>query len=92
MDNNKEDEFDNRSMEKDIKFGKYIHYKGNNYEVIGVAKDSETLEDLVIYRALYDSPKFGDNALWVRKKTNFQENVNQNGQLVSRFRYIDKSE
>jgi len=44
-----------------IKPGKYIHYKGNEYEVIGVAAHSETLEEMVVYRALY-----GDGGLWVR--------------------------
>ena len=49
----------------EIKKGKYRHFKGNEYEVIGIAKDSETLEELVVYRALY-----GAQELWVRNKKN----------------------
>ncbi|MFA6459239.1 MAG: DUF1653 domain-containing protein [Candidatus Paceibacterota bacterium] len=65
--------------------GKYRHYKGKEYEVIGMAKHSETLEDLVVYRALYDSPEFGKNALWVRPVAMFTENVTVNGKTVPRF-------
>ena len=50
----------------ELKPGKYQHYKGNYYEVIGVARNSETLEELVVYRALYNSEEFGPSALWVR--------------------------
>ena len=59
----------------DVKPGTYKHYKGNMYEVIGVAYHSETLEELVVYRALYDSPDFGPNALWVRPKKMFLEMI-----------------
>jgi hypothetical protein len=68
--------------------GKYQHYKGNFYEVIGIARDSETLEGLVIYRALYDSPEFGKNALWARPKKMFLESVEVNGRKVPRFRLV----
>mgnify|MGYP006778732435 CR=1 FL=1 len=66
----------------ELKPGKYQHYKGNFYEVIGVGKHSETLEDLVIYRALYDSEEFGKNSLWVRPKAMFMENVNIDGKEI----------
>ncbi len=57
---------------KEIKLGKYKHYKGNFYEVLGVARHSETLEEFVVYRACYDSKEFGRNALWVRPKNVFR--------------------
>ena len=48
---------------EDIILGKYQHYKGKMYEVIGLARHSETLEEMVVYKALYDSSEFGMNAL-----------------------------
>jgi len=66
-----------------IKLGKYSHYKGNEYEVIGVARHSETLEDLVVYKALY-----GNYDLWVRPLNMFLEEVEVNGKKVKRFEYI----
>ena len=72
-----------------IELGKYRHYKtGKEYEVIGVAHHSETLEPLVIYRALYDSPDFGKNALWVRPLKMFMEKVMRAGKEVKRFEKI----
>ena len=72
-------------MSEKIQLGKYEHYKGNKYEVIGVAKHSETLEELVVYRALY-----GDNNLWVRPLKMFLEIVEIEGKKVSRFKFIEK--
>jgi hypothetical protein len=69
--------------------GKYIHYKGKPYEVIGVARHSETREELVVYRALYHSDEFGDNSLWVRPKAMFLENVVVDGVEVPRFRRVE---
>lgn len=66
-----------------IKLGKYRHYKGKEYEVIGVARHSETLEDLVVYRALYSNFD-----LWVRPLKMFLEEVEVEGQKVPRFKYI----
>jgi len=72
---------------KEIEIGAiYKHYKGNNYEVIGVAIHSETLEELVIYKALYNIPGFGVNSLWARPKKMFLENVIVNGVEVERFK------
>jgi len=73
---------------QDLKLGKYQHYKGKFYEVIGVARNSETLEESVVYRALYESKEFGKNALWVRPKKMFLESVIVDGKEISRFKYI----
>ena len=72
----------------EIKLGKYKHYKGNEYEVIGIARHSETLEELVVYRALYDVPEFGKNSLWVRPKKMFCDNVIVVGKEVPRFKFV----
>ncbi|MFH0874799.1 MAG: DUF1653 domain-containing protein [archaeon] len=69
-----------------IQPGKYQHYKGKFYEVIGVARHSETLEEFVIYKALYDSAEFGKNALFVRPKKMFLENISIDGKIVPRFK------
>lgn len=66
-----------------MKPGIYRHYKGNEYEVIGVAKHSETLEDYVVYRALY-----GEGGLWVRPLQMFEEQVTVDGKMVPRFAYV----
>jgi len=69
-------------MEK-IRLGKYRHFKGMEYEVIGVAHHSESLEDFVVYRALY-----GDGDLWVRPLSMFFEKVERDGMVLDRFTYI----
>lgn len=66
-----------------IAAGRYRHYKGNEYSVLGVARHSETLEELVVYRQEY-----GDRGLWVRPKRMFLELVMVAGQQVPRFRYL----
>ncbi|MDE2026362.1 MAG: DUF1653 domain-containing protein [Patescibacteria group bacterium] len=63
-----------------IKKGIYRHYKGNLYEVIDVARHSESLEDMVVYRALY-----GDFKLWVRPLKMFLEDIEINGEVQKRF-------
>ncbi|MFH1564341.1 MAG: DUF1653 domain-containing protein [bacterium] len=75
-------------MESKIKPGKYRHYKGKEYEVIGVGKDSETLADVVIYRGLYNCDEFGDKSLWTRPVELFLGKVEFDGEEVSRFEYI----
>ena len=66
-----------------VKIGRYRHYKGKEYTVIGVARHSETEEELVVYRKEYD-----DHGLWVRPLAMFLENVQVGGQLVPRFQYL----
>lgn len=70
-----------------VKLGIYQHYKGNEYKVIGPARHSETLEDLIVYQALYD-----DRQLWVRPLAMFIENVDLNGETVPRFKYLREVE
>ena len=70
-----------------LKSGRYQHYKGKFYKVLGVARHSETLEEMVVYKALYRA-EFGLNSLWVRPKEMFLEKVQLNGKKVSRFKYI----
>ena len=65
-----------------IKPGIYHHFKGNRYEVIGTALHSETLEEMVVYKALY-----GDEKLWVRPAAMFDESVEHDGKTVKRFTF-----
>ncbi|MDP4547902.1 MAG: DUF1653 domain-containing protein [Marinobacter sp.] len=73
----------NRSSQT-ISPGRYRHYKGRDYEVIGVAKHSETEESLVVYRCLY-----GDHSLWVRPLSMFRETVQVAGEEVPRFARVE---
>ncbi|MFO0977157.1 MAG: DUF1653 domain-containing protein [Planctomycetaceae bacterium] len=68
-----------------IEPGRYQHYKGKYYVVFGVAKHSETEEELVVYRTDY-----GDKSLWVRPLTMFTETVEVNGVKVPRFRRVEE--
>ena len=68
---------------EDIKLGKYRHFKGNEYEVIGIARHSETLEPIVVYKALY-----GEGGIWVRPANMWNETVERDGKTFKRFTYI----
>lgn len=68
---------------EEIKKGRYRHFKGNEYEVIAIAKHSETTEDYVVYKALY-----GDGGMWVRPASMWNETVERDGQTFKRFTYI----
>ncbi|MBQ2143856.1 MAG: DUF1653 domain-containing protein, partial [Oscillospiraceae bacterium] len=66
-----------------VKPGLYRHFKGNYYQVIGTARHSETMEELVVYRALY-----GERGLWVRPASMWNELVERDGRTVKRFTYM----
>ncbi len=68
---------------KRMKLGKYRHFKGGEYEVLCVGRDSETLEEVVVYRALY-----GERAVWVRPLKMWTERVERDGKTTPRFTYI----
>ena len=68
---------------EEIKPGRYLHFKGNEYEVIGTAKHTETLEEVVVYRALY-----GEGKLWVRPAAMWNETVERDGKTYKRYTYI----
>ena len=68
-----------------IRLGKYRHFKGGEYEVVGIAKHSETQEEMVVYRALY-----GDGGLWVRPASMWNETVERDGKINPRFTYIEE--
>ncbi len=66
-----------------LRIGTYRHYKGKEYELLGIAQNSETLEEFVVYRALY-----GDHQLWIRPKAMFFERIQKDGKEISRFEYV----
>ena len=68
----------------DIKLGKYRHFKGNEYLVIGIAKHSETLEPMVVYQALY-----GEKEIWVRPASMWNEIVDKDEYQGPRFIFMD---
>ena len=68
-----------------IKPGRYRHYKGGEYEVLGIAKHSETEEDFVVYRQLY-----GAGSLWIRPKAMFTEAVIIEGRTMPRFEFLEE--
>lgn len=70
----------------ELKLGKYRHFKGQEYEVLGIVRHSETLEEHILYRALY-----GNFDLWIRPKNMFFEKVLQNGIEKPRFEYLGPS-
>ena len=70
-----------------IQPGRYCHFKGNAYEVVGVARRSETEEPVVVYRALY-----GEGGLWVRPAEMWNETVERNGKTYRRFYHLERIE
>lgn len=72
---------------EEIRIGRYRHFKGRDYEVIGVASHSETLERMVVYRALY-----GEGGLWVRPASMWNETVERDGRSCPRFTYLGETD
>lgn len=68
---------------EEIKPGKYRHFKGNEYKLLYIARHSETLEEMVVYQALY-----GEYGIWVRPASMWNEMVEHQGKTVRRFEYI----
>lgn len=71
----------------ELKKGKYRHFKGNEYELIDIALHSETMEPMVVYRALY-----GENGLWVRPASMWNEFINRDGYQGPRFQYLGEAD
>jgi len=67
----------------DIPPGRYRHYKGNEYSVVGIARHSETLEEMIVYR-----PEYGERGLWVRPRSMFLETVLVDGKPTPRFQHL----
>ena len=67
-----------------VKPGRYRHFKGMEYQVIGTARHSETLEEMVVYRALY-----GEGGLWVRPAKMFFETIEREGKKMKRFELVE---
>lgn len=72
-------------MLEQIELGKYRHFKGNEYEVLAIAKHSETEEEMVVYKTLY-----GDYSVWVRPTAMWNEVVTRDGQTFKRFTKIEE--
>lgn len=74
-----------------MKLGKYKHFKGNFYEVIGIARSSEDLnQQLVVYKALYKN-EYPEGQLWIRPLEMFNEIITRDGKIFKRFEYIGES-
>ena len=72
-----------KELQYPVRPGRYRHFKGNEYQVLGVARHSETEEEMVVYRALY-----GEGGLWVRRAAMWLETVTRDGVTQPRFTYI----
>ena len=74
-----------------VESGYYKHFKGNIYQVVAVGKHSETAEEMVVYRGLYDSPH-GYGAIWIRPVAMFLETIERDGKTMRRFAPISSEE
>jgi hypothetical protein len=75
-------------MQKELKLGKYKHFKGDVMEVIGVALDSETQEEFVVYKHITGEKK-GESNYWIRRAPMFLEEIKRDGKKVKRFTFIE---
>ena len=75
-------------MKELIKLGVYRHFKGNLYQVIGLAHHSENLAPHVVYKAPYESKDFGKDSLWIRPLPMFLEKVVHEGKEIARFQFL----
>ena len=75
---------------EELKLGTYKHYKGKHYEVIAIANHSETLEKMVVYKALEANKEFPKGQVWVRPLEMFCENVEEDGKVMKRFEYVNE--
>ncbi len=71
----------------DLKKGIYRHFKGNRYELIDIARNSENQEEYVVYRALY-----GERGLWIRPLAMFDETIERDGKRVKRFAWLGEAD
>jgi len=77
---------------EELKLGIYKHFKGKIVQVIGIARHSETEEEFVVYKDLYENEKYGKGALWLRPKSMFLEIITRDGKTFSRFEYVREKE
>ena len=68
---------------------RYRHFKGEEYLILGYGRDSDTLEEVVIYEGQYNSKEFGDKPIWIRPKKEFFEKIERDGKVFQRFEKIE---
>ena len=74
-----------------IALGRYRHFKGKEYELLAIARHSETKEPMVVYKALYSDEIYGDRAVWIRPATMWNEEVERDGKKFRRFEKLAKT-
>jgi hypothetical protein len=72
-----------------MKIGKYKHYKGKMYELIGTGINTETEEEVAIYKSLYSTDKYPNGSIWVRPLAMFQDKIKVGGEVIPRFKYTE---
>ena len=77
---------------KTIALGRYRHFKGKEYELLAIARHSETKEPMVVYKALYNSEIYGDWAVWIRPAAMWNEEVERDGKKFRRFEKVSREQ